>query len=184
MTSKRGERYRSFFRARYRAASAGEENGSQRITAQRYCINRPSRLASAAWRRACCPSKDACIDARPTLRWRPERKWKPLILWHLGEGGVRRFLELQRLIPGITRKMLTQHLRELERDGVVARKIFNEMPLRVEYSRPNAPATATRALRLGLETRSVHRSKRRKAVGETERLFATSNGCGGQLREI
>jgi DNA-binding HxlR family transcriptional regulator len=61
-------------------------------------------------------------------------KWKPLILWHLYEGGVRRFLELQRLIPGITRKMLTQHLRELERDGVVSRKIFNEMPLRVEYS--------------------------------------------------
>jgi DNA-binding HxlR family transcriptional regulator len=61
-------------------------------------------------------------------------KWKPLILWHLYEGGVRRFLELQRMIPGITRKMLTQHLRELERDGVVARKIFNEMPLRVEYS--------------------------------------------------
>jgi len=61
-------------------------------------------------------------------------KWKPLILWHLYEGGVRRFLELQRIIPGITRKMLTQHLRELERDGVVARKIFNEMPLRVEYS--------------------------------------------------
>jgi DNA-binding HxlR family transcriptional regulator len=61
-------------------------------------------------------------------------KWKPLILWHLYEGGVRRFLELQRNIPGITRKMLTQHLRELERDGVVARKIFNEMPLRVEYS--------------------------------------------------
>jgi len=61
-------------------------------------------------------------------------KWKPLILWHLYKGGVRRFLELQRNIPGITRKMLTQHLRELERDGVVARKIFNEMPLRVEYS--------------------------------------------------
>jgi len=48
--------------------------------------------------------------------------------------GARRFLELQRLIPGITRKILTQHLRELERDGVVARKIFNEMPPRVEYS--------------------------------------------------
>lgn len=61
-------------------------------------------------------------------------KWKPLILWHLYEGGVRRFLELQRMIPGITRKMLTQHLRELERDGVVARQIFDEMPLRVEYS--------------------------------------------------
>lgn len=61
-------------------------------------------------------------------------KWKPLILWHLSEGGVRRFLELQRTIPGITRKMLTQHLRELERDGVVARQVFDEMPLRVEYS--------------------------------------------------
>jgi DNA-binding HxlR family transcriptional regulator len=61
-------------------------------------------------------------------------KWKPLILWHLGEGGVRRFLQLQRMIPGITRKILTRHLRELERDGIVARKIFNEMPLRVEYS--------------------------------------------------
>jgi DNA-binding HxlR family transcriptional regulator len=61
-------------------------------------------------------------------------KWKPLILWHLSEGGVRRFLELQRTIPGITRKMLTQHLRELERDGIVARQIFDEMPLRVEYS--------------------------------------------------
>ena len=61
-------------------------------------------------------------------------KWKSLILWHLGESDVRRFLELQRLIPGITRKMLTQHLRELERDGVIARKVFNEMPPRVEYS--------------------------------------------------
>jgi len=61
-------------------------------------------------------------------------KWKPLILWHLSDGGVRRFLELQRTIPGITRKMLTQHLRELERDGIVARQIFDEMPLRVEYS--------------------------------------------------
>ena len=61
-------------------------------------------------------------------------KWKPLILWHLSEGGVRRFLELQRTIPGITRKMLTQHLRELERDGVVGRQVFDEMPLRVEYS--------------------------------------------------
>jgi DNA-binding HxlR family transcriptional regulator len=61
-------------------------------------------------------------------------KWKPLILWHLGESGVRRFLELHRIISGITRKMLTQHLRELERDGIVARKIFNELPPHVEYS--------------------------------------------------
>jgi DNA-binding HxlR family transcriptional regulator len=60
-------------------------------------------------------------------------KWKPLILWRLNEG-VCRFLELQRFMPGITRKMLTQHLRELERDGVVARKVYGEIPPRVEYS--------------------------------------------------
>ena len=60
-------------------------------------------------------------------------KWKPLILWQLSEG-VHRFLELQRLVPGITRKMLTQHLRELEEDGIVARKSYNQIPPKVEYS--------------------------------------------------
>jgi DNA-binding HxlR family transcriptional regulator len=41
---------------------------------------------------------------------------------------------LQRLIPGLTKKMLTQHLRELERDGIVHRKVYAEVPPRVEYS--------------------------------------------------
>jgi DNA-binding HxlR family transcriptional regulator len=60
-------------------------------------------------------------------------KWKPPLLYHL-EGRTRRFCELQRLIPGLTKKMLTQHLRELERDGIVHRKVFAEVPPRVEYS--------------------------------------------------
>jgi DNA-binding HxlR family transcriptional regulator len=60
-------------------------------------------------------------------------KWKPVILWQLHDG-ARRFLELQRLIPGVTRKMLAQHLRELEQQGVVARKIYGEIPPKVEYS--------------------------------------------------
>jgi DNA-binding HxlR family transcriptional regulator len=60
-------------------------------------------------------------------------KWKPLILWRL-KSGVWRFGELQRLVPGVTRKMLTQHLRELERDGIVARKVYGEIPPKVEYS--------------------------------------------------
>jgi len=60
-------------------------------------------------------------------------KWKPLILFYL-EGGTRRFSHLQRLIPGMTKKMLTQHLRELERDEIIRRKVYAEVPPRVEYS--------------------------------------------------
>jgi DNA-binding HxlR family transcriptional regulator len=60
-------------------------------------------------------------------------KWKPWILWHLYDG-VRRHGELRRLTPGITSKMLTQHLRELERDGIVQRKVFAQKLPKVEYS--------------------------------------------------
>lgn len=59
-------------------------------------------------------------------------KWKPLILWHLREE-PKRFSALQRGMPGVTQKMLTQQLRELERDGLVDRKVYPEVPPKVEY---------------------------------------------------
>ena len=60
-------------------------------------------------------------------------KWKTLILWHLN-GGTRRFGELQRLTPGVTSKMLIQQLRELEADGLITRKVYPQVPPKVEYS--------------------------------------------------
>jgi len=60
-------------------------------------------------------------------------KWKPLILYHLLEG-TKRFGTLQRLLPQVTRRMLTQHLRELERDGIVHRQVYTQVPPMVEYS--------------------------------------------------
>jgi DNA-binding HxlR family transcriptional regulator len=60
-------------------------------------------------------------------------KWKPLILCHLTEG-VKRFGELKREMPEITPKMLTQQLRELEQDGIIHRKVYTQVPPKVEYS--------------------------------------------------
>ncbi len=59
-------------------------------------------------------------------------KWKPWILWHLYDG-AHRYGELRRLTPGITSKMLTQQLQELEHDGIIDRNEFEEKIARVEY---------------------------------------------------
>ena len=61
------------------------------------------------------------------------KRWKPAILWKMNEGCYR-FGEFKRKIPQISEKMLTQHLRELETDGLITRTIYAEMPPRVEYA--------------------------------------------------
>ncbi|ROT26253.1 helix-turn-helix domain-containing protein [Micromonospora sp. HM5-17] len=61
-------------------------------------------------------------------------KWKSLILWELDTHGTRRFGELKRGLPGVSEKMLIQHLREMEEDGLVHREVYREVPPRVEYS--------------------------------------------------
>lgn len=63
-----------------------------------------------------------------------EGRWKLLILFQLFDGGVRRFSELERAIPAVTQKMLAQQLRQLEKDEIVTRKVYPEIPPKVEYS--------------------------------------------------
>ncbi|MEU0123099.1 helix-turn-helix domain-containing protein [Streptomyces albidoflavus] len=73
-------------------------------------------------------------------------KWKALILWELHTHGVRRFAELRRGVPGVSEKMLTQHLREMEEDGLVHREVYAEVPPRVEYSLTEYGRTLNEAL--------------------------------------
>ena len=61
-------------------------------------------------------------------------KWKPLILWQLKEVEVIRYNKLQQNLHGVSPRMLTKQLRELEEDGLVNRNMYPEIPPRVEYS--------------------------------------------------
>jgi DNA-binding HxlR family transcriptional regulator len=60
-------------------------------------------------------------------------KWKPMVLWALATC-PRRFGALRRELPGVSEKVLTQQLRELERDGIVHRAVHEQVPPKVEYS--------------------------------------------------
>lgn len=60
-------------------------------------------------------------------------KWKPIIIYVLLDGPLR-FGELHKVIPGMALKVLSRQLKELEQDGIVTRKVFAEVPPRVEYA--------------------------------------------------
>jgi DNA-binding HxlR family transcriptional regulator len=62
-----------------------------------------------------------------------EGRWKLIILFQL-LGGTKRFGTLRKLLPAATQRMVTLHLRELERDGLIHREVYREVPPKVEYS--------------------------------------------------
>ena len=61
-------------------------------------------------------------------------KWKILIIWYIAVYEKQRFNELQRRLDGITQATLTRQLRELEMDGIISRKVYPEVPPKVEYA--------------------------------------------------
>lgn len=70
-------------------------------------------------------------------------KWKALIMHHIGNASPIRYGELKRKIPSINERVLSRLLRELEDDKLIKRKVYDELPLRVEYSVTKVGATLT-----------------------------------------
>ncbi len=94
------------------------------------------------------PKPDAFIKACPSraIIARLSDKWAMLILALLEDTPLR-FGELKRHIEGISQKVLTQNLRSLERDGLITRTVYNEMPLRVEYQATELATELTNIIR-------------------------------------
>jgi DNA-binding HxlR family transcriptional regulator len=102
-------------------------------------------------------------------------KWKLPVLYNLREQTMR-FNELKKALPGVTQKMLTQQLREMEKDGLVARKVYAEVPPKVEYSITPITRKLEPVLALmcewGVEYREVMKASRTVEVKAEERLTA------------
>ena len=89
-------------------------------------------------------------------------KWKPVILYYIKTEQVARFGELQRYMPHITKKMLTQQLRELEKDGIINRKVYQQVPPKVEYSFTAYGKTLSPILQSMAAWGNAHRAKTRR----------------------
>lgn len=96
-------------------------------------------------------------------------KWKTLILWYLLDG-KKRFGELRRLIPNCTQRMLTHQLRELEKDGIVRRKIYKQIPPKVEYSLTDSGETLRPILELSCDWGKKRANELNKILGEHKSL--------------
>jgi len=103
-------------------------------------------------------------------------KWKGMVLHRLMFGTLR-FNELRRLLPHVTQRMLTRQLRELERDGVIRRRVYAEVPPRVEYSLSEFGESLKPILLMMGEWGAMYQDKIRKM-----KMSAPALAAGGRLR--
>ncbi|QHT58576.1 helix-turn-helix transcriptional regulator [Paenibacillus lycopersici] len=89
-------------------------------------------------------------------------KWKISIMLNLLDNHTMRFSELQHAMPGVTRKMLTAHLRELEEEGLIKREVFPQVPPKVEYSMTEYGATLKNILALLHEWGESHLGRKQQ----------------------
>ncbi len=88
-----------------------------------------------------------------------EGRWKMVIIFHLFARGILRFSELEKAIPAVSQKMLIQQLRELERDGIVIRRVYAQVPPKVEYKLTEWGQAMCPALDALLEWAALKQSK-------------------------
>jgi DNA-binding HxlR family transcriptional regulator len=88
-----------------------------------------------------------------------EGRWKMVIIFHLFARGILRFSELEKAIPAVSQKMLIQQLRELERDGIVTRRVYAQVPPKVEYELTEWGQAMCPALDALLEWAALKQSK-------------------------
>ena len=89
-------------------------------------------------------------------------KWKLKVIIALRESGVKRFNELQRSIPGISAKVLSNELKELEMNGFLKRTVYDQTPVVVEYELTEYSASLSSVLRELVEWGKMHRAKIRE----------------------
>ena len=103
-------------------------------------------------------------------------KWKTVVLWYLRKD-KKRFSELKRLIPNITEKMLSLQLKDLEKDGIIKRKIYPEVPPKVEYYLTDFGKTLIPMLEeIALWGRSLARSKGKMVDKESKEKVKKPRG--------
>ena len=117
-----------------------------------------SALAQVPTASECTASLSALEDALYVIGG----KWKLKVIIALRESGVKRFNELQRNIPGISAKMLSNELKELELNGFVTRTVHNQTPVVVEYELTEYSGSLSSVLRELIEWGKMHRQKIRE----------------------